>query len=61
MKVLVAVLGFVVFSVLILLGVKFFNSATLQTKMITPKEGVECVVVSSTDSTSVDCWKIGNE
>lgn len=37
---------------------RFFNAATLHTQIINPKNGVECVVVSATDSTSVDCWKV---
>jgi hypothetical protein len=36
---------------------RFFNAATLHTQVIEPRPGVECVVVSATDSTSVDCWK----
>lgn len=43
-------LGFMYFS-------RFFNAATLHTQVINPKPNVECVVVSATDSTSVDCWK----
>ena len=34
-----------------------FNAATLHTQIIKPKAGIECVVVSASDSTSVDCWK----
>ena len=36
---------------------RFFNAATLHTQIITPKEGIECVVVSASDSISTDCWK----
>lgn len=36
---------------------RFFNAATLHTQVIKPKPGIECVVVSATDSTSVDCWE----
>ena len=36
---------------------RFFNAATLHTQIINPKPGIECVVVSASDSTSVDCWK----
>jgi hypothetical protein len=36
---------------------RFFNAATLHTQVIKPKPGVECVVVSASDSTSVDCWE----
>jgi len=36
---------------------RFFNAATLHTQIITPKAGIECVVVSASDSTSVDCWE----
>lgn len=34
-----------------------FNAATLNTQVINPRPGIECVVVSATDSTSVDCWE----
>ena len=37
---------------------RFFNAATLHTQVINPVNGVQCVVVSATDSTSVDCWKV---
>ncbi|MCP3698968.1 MAG: hypothetical protein GY920_10500 [Aliivibrio sp.] len=36
---------------------RIINSATLQTQIVKPKEGIECVVISAADSTSVDCWK----
>ena len=54
------VLAAVVVIVLILGGMyvlRFFNAATLHTQVINPKPGVECVVVSANESTSVDCWK----
>ena len=38
---------------------RWFNASTLQTKIINPKPGIECVIVSATDSTSIDCWKTG--
>lgn len=38
---------------------KWLNASALQTQIINPKPGIECVIVSATDSTSVDCWKIG--
>ena len=47
------VLGFMYFT-------RFFNAATLHTQVIQPKAGVECVVVSATDSTSVDCWQVNS-
>lgn len=37
---------------------RFFSAATLHTQVINPAAGIECVVVSATDSTSVDCWHI---
>lgn len=56
--------GYVVLAVMfvgLLLGglyfARFFNAATLHTQVITPKPGIECVVVSASDSTSVDCWE----
>ena len=36
---------------------RIINAATLQTQIVKPKEGIECVVISAADSTSVDCWK----
>ena len=59
-------LWFYVFIILAVIGlvlgviyfVKLFNAATLHTQVINPRPGIECVVVSATDSTSVDCWKI---
>ncbi len=36
---------------------RIINAATLQTQIVKPKDGVECVVISAADSTSVDCWK----
>lgn len=50
----VIVIGLVLGSIYFL---RFLSAATLQTQVITPKPGIECVVVSATDSTSVDCWK----
>ena len=38
-------------------ALRFFNAATLHTQIINPKAGIECIVVSASDSTSVDCWK----
>lgn len=38
-------------------AIRAFNAATLHTQIITPKLGVECVVVSASESISVDCWK----
>lgn len=36
---------------------RFFNAATLHTQVINPKPGIECVVVSASDSISTDCWE----
>lgn len=55
--------GIIIFVVVVglILGVmyvaRFFNAATLHTQVINPKPGIECVVVSASDSTSVDCWE----
>lgn len=42
----------------IMITIKWVNAATVQNKLITPRPGVECVVVTSTDSVAVGCWKI---
>lgn len=39
-------------------GTKWFNAKTVQHQIITPKPGIECVVVTSTDGASTDCWKV---
>lgn len=59
-NIILGVVGVVVVVGLILGGMyvlRFFNAATLHTQVINPKSGIECVVVSASDSTSVDCWK----
>ena len=60
-KIIIGVCAFVVvvgFVLGIMYFLRFFNAATLHNQVITPKEGVECVVVSASDSISVDCWKV---
>lgn len=37
---------------------KLFADGVSDHKLITPKEGIECVVVSRMFNTSVDCWKL---
>jgi len=59
-SIILGLIGVVVVIGLILGGMyvlRVFNAATLHTQIITPKAGIECVVVSASDSTSVDCWK----
>ena len=41
----------------LMFSIRAFNAATTQYKIITPKDGVECLIVSTTDGASVDCWK----
>ena len=36
---------------------KLFADTVSDHKVISPKDGVECVVVSRMFNTSVDCWK----
>ena len=36
----------------------YFAETVSDHKVITPKPGVECVVVSRMFNTSVDCWKV---
>ena len=38
-------------------GGKLFADSVSDYKIIKPKEGIECVVVSRMFNTSVDCWK----
>ena len=52
----------VVIFVAVIMGVMYmstaFNAANFDTQIITPKAGVECVVVASSAEISVDCWKV---
>ena len=55
----VLVAGFVfVLIVGVMHFVRYFNAATLHTQVISPVPHVECLIVSATDSTSVDCWSV---
>ena len=36
----------------------FFAKSVSDYEVISPKEGVQCVVVSRMFNTSVDCWKL---
>lgn len=60
MKVISGILG-IIFIAGVLIGLMYisrsFNAATLHNNVINPKPGIECVVVSSDESLSVDCWK----
>ncbi len=51
--VMLAIVLFIGFMLLM----RSFNAATLHTQIVNPTSGIECVVVSASDSTSVDCWK----
>lgn len=42
----------------IMFGARWFNAQTVQSKLISPKQGVECVVVTTTDGAAVDCWRV---
>ena len=53
--IIIAMLGF---PFVLMYGTRGFYSAIVQHQLITPKEGVECVVVSTMDGVSVNCWKI---
>lgn len=52
---------FLIVVFVILYGTRWFNAATVQSKLIHPKENVECVVVTTTDGAAVDCWKLESD
>lgn len=54
----VAVALIIVFA--LVFGVRWLNSATIQHQLITPRKGIECVIVSSTDGAAVACWNALN-
>ena len=51
---IIAVVGI---SVVIWSAGKFFADKISDYEVISPKHGIECVVVSRMFNTSVDCWK----
>ena len=57
----IVIIAGIVLLIAIVLGsyllVRWFNQATINHQIIQPKAGIECVVVTATDSSSVDCWK----
>ena len=55
---LLVVLAFVGFVIGANYLMRTVNASTLHTQVINPVNGVQCVVVSATESTSVDCWKV---
>lgn len=52
---IVAFIGVV--SVLVL-AVRWFSSATMMEKIVSPRQGVECLVVSGDDGVGVSCYQI---
>ena len=63
MKSEIAIFVVIIF-ILVLLGFGVYflsykvNQSMVSHKLISPKDGVECVVVTAKDSSSVDCWKV---
>lgn len=63
-KILLGIGGVVVTIVVIFLFMfllRWFNAATIQIKVTNPKPGIECVIASTTDGASIDCYKVGNQ
>ena len=51
----VIVLGIIVS---IFLAARWFNMEYIKFQVHSPKPGVECLVVTSTDGAAVDCWQV---
>lgn len=51
---IVLILGTIILIVMIVI---FLPSSTKDHEVISPEEGISCVVVSRMFNTSVDCWK----
>lgn len=54
---LILAVVFILFLLVVMIGVRYFNSMSLIKDLYSPTEGVECLIISSTDGTAVDCWK----
>lgn len=62
MKDLIKYVAVIISITLITWGVgTLFADGVSNYKIINPKDGIECVVVSRMFNTSVDCWKLDNE
>jgi len=59
--VIVGSISLLVVLFVIMFSVRWFNATTVQNKIIKPKDGIECVVVTATDGVAVDCWRTQND
>lgn len=50
------VVAVIFFIWLFMMGLRWFNATTVQHNVIQPKDGVECVIVTTTDGAAVHCW-----
>ncbi|MNR39600.1 hypothetical protein D3C85_1578220 [compost metagenome] len=50
----VIVVGVLIF--LFVIGLRWLSSATMSDRVVTPRPGIECFVVSASDSVGVDCF-----
>jgi len=51
----IAIYGLVIFCVW--WGAKFFADSISDIEIVSPKDGIECAVVSRAFNTSIDCWE----
>ena len=52
----------VILMVLVVWGLgNFFSNSVEQHKIVEPVDGIECIIVSRSFNTSVDCWRKEDE
>jgi hypothetical protein len=50
--------GFVAFIIGVVFVVRLFGAATVQDRVVAPRPGIECLVVSASDGVGVSCYQI---
>lgn len=53
-----ALAAVVLIIVAVIFAAKWFNSVTVGTQVVSPQDGVSCLIATSTDGIAVDCWRV---
>lgn len=48
----------IAFLVALVFGIRWFSAATVQDRVVSPRAGIECLVVSAHDGVGVSCYAI---
>lgn len=53
-----AMIGIVAFLIGVVFIIRLFSAATVQDRVVAPRPGIECLVVSAHDGVGVSCYQI---